>query len=82
MCLVLLLFWCSAVVGRCVCSNILHDNSRFGELDSRLGPREFPVRIATGIRSQALDFAPRFCGQTAALWGKSMKFPVLCRCLT
>jgi hypothetical protein len=36
-------------------ARILRDNSRFGEFGSRLGPREFPVRIATGIRSQALD---------------------------
>jgi hypothetical protein len=76
MCVVLILFWCWAVVGRWLRSNILPDNSRFGGFGSRLGPREFPVRIATGIRSQALDSAPRFCGQTAALWGKSMKFPV------
>ncbi len=72
----LFLFWCSAVVGRCVRLNLLPVISRFDEFDSRLGPREFPVRIATGIRSQAVDLPARFCGQTAALWGKSTQFPV------
>jgi hypothetical protein len=74
MCLVLFLFWCSAVVGRCVRSNILPDTSRLGRFNSRLGPREFPVCIATGIRSQALDLAPRFPHQMAILSGKSTKF--------
>jgi len=66
------IFWCLAAVR----SNILPDNSRFGEFNSRLGSRESPIGIAAGIRSQALDLAPRFCGREAGLSGKSMKFPV------
>jgi hypothetical protein len=50
------IFWCLAAVR----SNILADNSRFGEFNSRLGPREFPVGIAAGILSQALDLDPLF----------------------
>jgi hypothetical protein len=40
-----------------------------------LGGREFPVRTTTGILWQGLDLSHRFCGQTAAIRGKSTKFP-------
>ncbi len=72
-------------LSRCACcyfsfavrpSNLLRFNSRFGEFSSRLGRLEFPVRVATGIGSQRLDFPHRFRGQTAVAWGKSVKFPV------
>src|SRR6516165_7479162 len=43
MSLLLLLFWCSAVIG--------YGNSR----NSRLGRREFPCRVATGIRCNLLN---------------------------
>jgi hypothetical protein len=74
--LLLILFWCSAVVGRCGGPNILPNNSRFGEFNSRLGRREFPVCVATGIRLQGLDLAYRFHVETVAIRGKSTKFPV------
>jgi hypothetical protein len=54
--------------------NILPDNSRFGEINSPLGRREFPVRAATGIRWQGADLAHRLRGQTVAAQGKSVKF--------
>ena len=56
--------------------NILGDNSRFGDFNSRLGRREFPVRAATGICCQGLDLPHRLRGQTAVSRGKSTKFPV------
>jgi hypothetical protein len=74
--LFLVLFWCSAVVGRCKRPSVFADNSRFGEFNSRLDRCEFPLRSATGIRSQVLDLTHRFRGQTAVFWAKSTKFPV------
>jgi len=56
--------------------NILVDNSRFGEFNSRLGGREFPVSTATGIFSQRFDLPHPFSSQPAIIRGKSKKFPV------
>src|SRR6266851_4122625 len=74
--LLLILYWCAAVVGRGGPPSILGVNSRFGKFNSRLGRREFPVSAATGICRQGLDLPDGFCGQTADKWGKSTKFPV------
>jgi hypothetical protein len=74
--LLLILFWCAAVVGRRETSNILSDNSRFGAFISRLGRRKFPVCAATGTRVQGFDLAYRFHGEMAVIRGKSTKFPV------
>jgi len=52
--LLLVLFGCAAVVRRCGGPIILGDSSRFGEFNSRLHRREFPVRVATGICWQGL----------------------------
>jgi hypothetical protein len=71
----LLVLGCHAKAG----PNILGDNSRFGQFNSRLGGREFPVRSATGIRSQEFDLPHHFFGQTAIIRGKSTKFPVSTR---
>jgi hypothetical protein len=71
----LVLFCCAAVVRRCGGPIILGDSSRFGEFNSRLHRREFPVRGATGICWQAVDLPHCLCGQTAVIWGKSTKFP-------
>jgi len=79
MCLFQLLLWCSTVVGRGAGLNIVGDNSRnsrFGEINSRLGRCEFPFRVATGICRQRLDLARRFHGEMAVPRGKSAKFPV------
>jgi len=65
--LFLLVVWCSIVVGRY--------GSRFGDFNSRLGQREFPVRGAAGICRQGLDLLCRLRGPMVALWGKSAKFP-------
>jgi hypothetical protein len=56
--------------------NILGDNSRLGEFNSRLGGREFPVSTAAGICSQGCDLPHYFFSQTAVIRGKSKKFPV------
>jgi hypothetical protein len=76
MCLFLIFFWCSRVLGDVQARRFFAINSRFGEFNSRLGRREFPVRSATGIGSQAIDLLCRFFGQAALMWGKSKKFPV------
>jgi len=68
MCLLLFLIRCLAVVRN-------SRNSRFGGFNSRLGRFEFPFTTATGIGSQEIDFVQIFRGQTAALSGKSAKFP-------
>jgi hypothetical protein len=54
----------------------LFRNSRFGAFYSRLGRREFPVRVATGIFRQRVDLAHHFCGEVTADLGKIEKFPV------
>ena len=64
------------VFGRRGTMRRLPNNSRFGEFNSRLGRREFPVCAATGIRLQGLDLAYRFHVGTAVIRGKSTKFPV------
>src|SRR5216683_2781010 len=76
MCLFLIFFWCSGFLGNVEARIFFAINSRFGEFNSRLGRREFPVRSATGIGSQEIDLPCRFSGQTALAWGKSKKFPV------
>jgi hypothetical protein len=78
MCLFQRLWWCSTVVGRVAGLNIVGDNSRnsrFGEINSRLGRCEFPFRVATGIYRQRLELARRFRGEMAVPWRKSAKFP-------
>jgi len=70
--------WCWAIEGQSGGPNIVGSNSRnsrFGEFNSRLGRREFPVRAATGIRSQRFDLPCGFRGQTMFLLGKSTIFP-------
>jgi hypothetical protein len=72
-------WWCWAIEGQSGGPNIVSSNSRnsrFGEFNSRLGCREFPVRAATGIRSQRFDLPYGFRGQTTVLWGKSTIFSV------
>jgi len=73
MVLLLVFFWCLTVVRRG--ASILPDNSRLAGFNSRLDRREFPVRAATGIPWQGLDFLRSFCGETAVGTGKSTKFP-------
>jgi hypothetical protein len=50
--------------------------SRFVEIYSCLGGREFPIIPTTGILWQAIDLLRGFPRQTAATSGKSAKFPV------
>jgi hypothetical protein len=38
-------------------------HSRFGVFNSRLGLQKFPVRVATGIGLQPIDWASRFFRQ-------------------
>ncbi len=76
MCLFLIFFWCSRVLGDVQARRFFAINSRFGEFNSRLGRREFPVRSATGIGSQAIDLLCRFSGRAALAKVKSKKFPV------
>src|SRR6516164_5913049 len=47
MCLLLLLVWCSGVIG--------YGNSRFGGFNSRLGRRKSPFGVATGICGSLLN---------------------------
>jgi hypothetical protein len=66
MCLLLLLFWCSAVMGRSGALNLAADNSRnsrFGEFHSRLGGLEFPFRAATGIGRNCLIWLAVFAAK-------------------
>jgi hypothetical protein len=74
--LVLILCWCSAVVGRWGGPNILPDNPRFGAFISRFGRREFPVYSATGISLHGVDLSHRFHDERAGIPEKSTKFPV------
>jgi hypothetical protein len=76
MCLFLIFFWCSGFLDDLEARAFFAIDSRFGEFNSRLGRRKFPVRSATGIGSQWIDLLCRFFGQTALMWGKSKKFPV------
>src|ERR1700730_18489413 len=73
--LVLILCWCSAVVGRWGGPNILPDNPRFGAFISRFGRREFPVYSATGISLHGVDLSYRFHDERAGIPEKSTKFP-------
>jgi hypothetical protein len=76
--LFLILLWCAAVTEACSGPNIVGDNSRnsrFGEFNSRLGQRKFPIRSATGIGSQDNDLARSFRDRTVLFGGKSMNFP-------
>jgi len=56
--------------------NLIRDNSRLGEFYSRLGGREFPVRAATGIRSEGFVLPYYYSRRTAIVRAKSTKFPV------
>ena len=60
------------VVGRSGRSTI---NSRFGEINSRLGRREFPISFATGIHQQGLDLPTVFAANWEVSRGKSQKIP-------
>jgi hypothetical protein len=75
MCFFLVLFWYSGVVDDSEAHTVFAVIPRFGEFNSRLGGREFPVRFTTGIRGQGLDLLDRFCKQTTVARGKSTIFP-------
>ncbi len=75
-CLFLIFFWCSGVLGDAQARRFIAINSWFGEFHSRLDWRKFPVRSATGMGSQAIDLFCRFSERTMLAWGKSKKFPV------
>jgi hypothetical protein len=72
--LFLVLLWCFAAVGRGVVGDNSR-NSRFGEFNSRLGQRKFPIGSATGIGSQDNDLACGFRDRTTLFGTKSMNFP-------
>jgi hypothetical protein len=73
--LFLILLWYMAIMGRFGGPNPISRNSRFGESNSRLGVRKFPIRGTTGIWSQGIDLAYSFLGQPASEGAKSTKFP-------
>jgi len=50
-------------------------NSRFGGINSRLGPQKFPIGVATVICSQAFEFASVLLGEMAVWRRESKKFP-------
>ena len=54
---------------------IIGRNSRFGQINSRLGRTKFPVCIATGIPLQRIDLACCSTGLVTDLSGKLKKFP-------
>jgi hypothetical protein len=56
---------------------IFSRNSRFRGINSRLGRYKFPVRMATGIWSQATELPSVFGSEIAAMRAESKKFPVL-----
>jgi hypothetical protein len=53
------------------------DNSRLGAFNSRLGRREFPVRSATGIRTQRYDLPNLLRRQMAVSGANATTFPLL-----
>jgi hypothetical protein len=56
---------------------IFSRNSRFRGINSRLGRYKFPVRMATGIWSQATELPSVFGSEIATIRAESKKFPVL-----
>jgi hypothetical protein len=68
---------CSAFRGRPGSPKTSRDNSRLGAFNSRLSRSEFPVRSATGIRTQRYDLPNVSCRQTAVTGRKGTKFPLL-----
>ena len=70
----LVVSWCAAVAGRR--GGSLGENSRFGEFNSRLGRREFPVRAAPGIRRQACAAPGRAVLQPIG----EVSLQIRCRC--
>jgi hypothetical protein len=70
--IVQLLSLCLAFLGR---SGSL--NSRFGAFNSRLGRREFPVRSATGIRTQRYDLPNLFVSANGGYGRNSDNIPVI-----
>ena len=75
--IVQILSWCSAFLGRSGSPKTSRDNSRLGAFNSRLSRREFPVRSATGIRTQRYDLPNLLCRQIAVAGRKATKFPLL-----
>ena len=75
--IVQLLSLCLAFLGRSGSLKTSRDNSRLCAFNSRLGRREFPVRSATGIRTQRYDLPNLLGRQTAVAGRKATKFPLL-----
>jgi len=65
MCLLLILFWCSAVVRGWGVPKILGENSRFGEFNSRLGRREFPFALLREFARKGLIYLAVFAAKMA-----------------
>jgi hypothetical protein len=76
MCLLLILFWCSAVVRRCGGPTILGENSWFGEFNSRLGRREFPFALLREFAHKGLIYRAVFAAKRRVL-GKIDEIPGL-----
>jgi hypothetical protein len=76
MCLLLILFWCSAVVRRCGGPKILADNSWFGEFNSLLGRREFPFAVLREFARKGLIYLAVFAARRRVL-GKIDEIPGL-----
>jgi hypothetical protein len=53
------------------------DNSRFGEFNSRLGQKKFPVQLLTGIWLQIIDIMGKFWNKAMPQKTKSRFFPVI-----
>jgi hypothetical protein len=75
--IVQLLSWCSAFLGGSGSPKPSPDNSRLGAFNSRLSRRGFPVRSATGIRTQRYDLPNLLCRQMAGYGTKRGKIPVV-----
>jgi hypothetical protein len=75
--IVQLLSLCSAFLGRSRSLKASRDNSRLGAFNSRLGRREFPVRSATGMRTQRYDLPNLLCRQMAVAGANATTFPLL-----
>jgi hypothetical protein len=79
MCVFLIFFWWSGVLGDLQGKRFFAINSRFGEFNTRLGRREFPVRSGTGIDSQEIDLPcsflakRRWCGKIEKIPGSTGK---------
>jgi hypothetical protein len=60
--LFLVLFWSARVVGKA-----FPDNSRFGEFNSRLGPKKFPFGRLRGYAGKDLIWLTVFAAKTAKI---------------